>query len=97
MARAERWCRRRLCGLVRDAQLVALRGKDILVVGFGQHNPGRQLPGPELAEQRYRLGLLAHQLHRLRCGDCPRFGKPLQQHGQPGKVIEMAVGNIDRG
>jgi hypothetical protein len=47
-------------GLFDDAQLVALRGKDILVVGFGQHNPGRQLPGPELAELRYRLGLLAH-------------------------------------
>ena len=41
--------------------------------------------------------MLAHQLHRLLRGDSPRVWKPLQQHAQPAEVIEMAVGDIDRG
>ncbi len=80
-----------------DAQLVPLQREDWVVVGFGERDPGWQLPGPAFAEDGHQLGLLAHQLDRLRCGDGPRFGEVLQQHAQAGEVIEMAVGDVDRG
>jgi hypothetical protein len=80
--------------LFNDAQLVAFQGEYILIVGFGDYDLGRKLPGPAPAQKWDQSRLLAHQLHRFRRGDsAPRETVVVARSAH--EVIEMAVGYVD--